>query len=932
MKRGLFLFILFSSLFFTCSPSQQVKPVLESGSKLALNLQEELPLDSSVVRDTLPNGMVYYIRKNTRPENRAELRLVINAGSILESNQQQGLAHFCEHMAFNGTANFKKNELIDYLELIGMRFGPDINAYTSFDETVYMLQVPTDSSEILETAFQVLEDWAFGLLFEADEIEKERGVVVEEWRLGRGASARIRDQQFPVLFKGSRYAERLPIGKKAVLDTFRHQTLTNFYRDWYRPDLMAVVAVGDFEIDYIEQLIRNHFAEYMTETDKPDRKVYKVPAHEETLFAIASDPEARFSSVGVYYKLPLAPQGTIGYYRQDLVEYLYNDMFNQRLSEVVKKPEAPFLFANSGKGRFVRGGEVYVLNAVVKDNLIPAGLGALLQEAKRVSEYGFTDTELERSKKSTLRSIKQAYEERDKTESDRFAAEYIRNFLEDEPIPGIVLEHELFNKLIPDISIEEINTLADSWITDQSRVVMTSYPRKEGIAEVSQNELATILEHSTLASVAPYLDNQLDQPLLQNIPRKGNIVSEKVTPELGITEFQLNNEITVILKPTEFQNDEILFTAFSPGGISLVPDSNLVPAKTAVNVIRESGLGEFNNEQLTKALSGKVVGVFPYIDELSEGFSGRSSVEDLEILFQLIYLYFTETRSDSPAFQSLKNRFEAFYQNRTVSPEAAFQDSITAVLTQHHPRFMPWTTRDISQMDLSKSLDIFRQRFADASDFTFIFVGNINPEDLKELSQIYLANLPNLSRQENFSDVTYEPPKGIVERDVYKGLESKSQTSFIFTGPFDWSLQNVFIANRLVEVLRIPYGVRVFGNFSRNPRERYQITINFGSDPQRVSELSNAILMQIDNLRRGILDESTLNKVKEIGLREYESNLKENDFWLDALEYRYYHGIDPVTILMQKDMIQALTREEIIKAASKYLDINNYIRISLFPE
>jgi zinc protease len=940
------MILLFAGLLLVaCSAKQKTLTTpAETPTATSENMTAVLPLDSTLIRDTLSNGITYYLKKNAKPENRAELRLVINAGSILENEEQQGLAHFCEHMAFNGTENFEKNELIDYLELTGMRFGPDINAYTSFDETVYMLQVPTDSAEILETAFQVLEDWAFELLFDGEEIEKERGVVIEEWRLGRGASARIRDQQFPILFQGSRYAERLPIGKKAVLDTFRHETLKQFYRNWYRPDLMAIIAVGDFDVARIRQLIKNHFADRESRTDAPARKLYKVPGHQETLYAIASDPESRFSSVGLYYKLPLSPQGTVGDYRRDLVEYLYNDMFNQRLSEVVKKPDVPFIFANSGKGRFVRGAEVYVLNAVVKDNQIPQGLESLLMEAKRVSTYGFTDTELVRSKKSVLRAIQQAYEERDKTESDRLASEYIRNFLEDEPVPGIEKEYELFNRLIPGITMAEINQLTDAWISDESRVIMASYPEKEEINEVHRSDLEAALKTATIATVQPYVDNQLNQPLLEQVPTAGEIVSESKIEELGIIEFKMENGIRVIVKPTDFQNNEILFTAFSPGGISLVPDSLLVPAKTAVGVVRESGLGNFNNEQLDKALSGKVVRVSPYIDDLSEGFSGRSSIEDLETLFQLVYLYFTETRSDSPAFLSLKNRFEAFYQNRSVSPEAAFQDTITAVLTQYDPRFKPWTTEDISRMDLMISIDIFRQRFADASDFTFIFVGNVDIEKLKEFSRIYLANLPDLSRQENFRDRTYQPPKGIVEREIYKGLEAKSQTSFIFTGPFQWSLENVFTANHMVEALRIQlrekiredlggtYGVRVFGSFSHFPRERYQIMINFGSNPERVDELSEAILSQVDSLRQGFLAESTLEKVREISLREYQSNLKENDFWLNALEYRYYHGLEPETILRREEMIQNLTVDDVTAAAKKYLMSDNYIRVSLYPE
>jgi zinc protease len=445
------------------------------------DLNRSLPIDRHIFKDTLDNGLVYMIRENNKPENRAELRLVVNAGSILESDLQQGLAHFCEHMAFNGTKNFRKNELVNYLESIGMRFGPDINAYTSFDETVYMLQVPTDSSEMIEKAFQVLQDWAVNISFKADEIEKERGVVVEEWRLGRGASARIRDQQFPILFFNSQYAERLPIGEKAVLDTFHHESLYRFYRTWYRPDLMAVVAVGDFQVDQIRRLIKDYFSTIPVTKNLPVRRVFDVPDHQETLFAIASDPEARFSRIGVYHKLPVKEEITVAAYRERLVEMLYNRMFNQRLSEISKQANPPFLYASSGKGRFVRSSEVYLLNAVVKENEIPQGLNALLMESKRIKQYGFTETELERNKTATLRMMKQALEEKDKTESGLFAAEYIRHFLVQEPIPGIEYEYKLYSELIPGISIQEINGLAETWITENSRVVMASYPEKEGV-------------------------------------------------------------------------------------------------------------------------------------------------------------------------------------------------------------------------------------------------------------------------------------------------------------------------------------------------------------------------------------------------------------------------------------------------------------------
>ncbi|MFQ5751833.1 MAG: M16 family metallopeptidase, partial [bacterium] len=434
-------------------------------------LNEVLPVDPNITIGKLANGLKYYIRENKKPENRAELRLVVNAGSVLEDDDQQGLAHFVEHMAFNGTKNFAKQEIIDYLESIGMRFGPDINAYTSFDETVYMLQVPTDSSQVVETAFQILEDWAHNVSFEAEEIDKERGVVIEEWRLGRGAGARMRDKQLPILFKNSRYAERLPIGQKAILKGAPYATIRRFYQDWYRPELMAVVAIGDFEKAWIEALIQQHFLRITAKENRKNRIVYPVPNHDETLFAIATDIEATGSNVSVYYKHEVSEQATLGAYRNLLIKNLYNTMLNNRLNELLQKPEPPFLRGYSNNGRLIRSKEFYFLGAAVKDNGIQTGLDTVLTEAKRVKRFGFTQTELERVKTEMLRFFEKAYNERDKTESSQYAAEYIRNFLTDEPIPGIEYEYELYKRFVPGIQLKDVNRLASQWISEQNRVI-----------------------------------------------------------------------------------------------------------------------------------------------------------------------------------------------------------------------------------------------------------------------------------------------------------------------------------------------------------------------------------------------------------------------------------------------------------------------------
>ncbi|UCF65022.1 MAG: insulinase family protein [bacterium] len=927
-----------------CATSSRVSKETDEKNELTMNLNQILPVDPAVFKDTLDNGVIYMIRKNAKPENRAELRLVVNAGSILESDQQQGLAHFCEHMAFNGTQNFHKNELVDYLESIGMRFGPEINAYTSFDETVYMLQVPTDSSEIMKKAFQVLQDWAAHISFDSEEIEKERGVVVEEWRLGRGADARIRDKQFPILFWNSRYAERLPIGERTVLDTFHHDTLRRFYRDWYRPDLMAVVAVGDFQVEDIKKLIIENFSNLNSPSKPLTRELYPVPGHNQTLYSIASDPEARFSNVGLYYKLPVKQETTVGEYRQNLIEMLYNRMFNQRLSEISKKENPPFLFASSGKGRFVRSSEIYLLNAVVEDNEIPRGFKALVLEAKRVKKFGFTETEMERNKISTLRMMKQALDERDKTESQLFADEYIRHFLQEEPIPGIENEYAMFSELMPGISLEDINALANSWITETNRVILASYPEKEGILQLQEQQLAALIDSAENVELEPYVDDQLDLPLLQIIPQPGSIVSENYIEELGVTEMILQNGIKVILKTTDFKNDEILFTAFSPGGISLVEDSNLVAARTAVAVIREGGLGQFSQDQLQKRLAGKIVEVSPYLGELSEGISGNVSPQDLETLFQLVYLYFTEPRADSVTFVSLKNRFKAFYENRSASPESAFQDTITVTVTQNHPRYRPWSVEDLAEMNYRKSLRIYRDRFAEPGDFTCIFVGNFEKSEIISLIKTYLGGLPTISRHESWGDETYDPPNRVVKKQFYKGLEPKSQTSLIFTGDFKWTIENRFKADTFIDLLRIKlreriredlggtYGVRVFGSFSRYPRERFRVTINYGADPKRIPELTEAIFEQIDSLKSTLLPESYLQKIKEISLREYESNLKENNYWLEALEFRYFHGQNPESILKINSWIEQLRLQDFQDAARIFLDESRYIQVTLYPE
>ncbi len=690
------------------------------------DLGTTLPVDSAVTIGTLQNGLRYYIRTNQRPENRAELRLIVNAGSVLEDDDQLGLAHVVEHMAFNGTENFAKQAIVDYLESIGMRFGPDVNAFTSFDETVYMLTVPTDDATMLETGFQILEEWAHKQTFDPEEIELERGVVIEEWRSGRGAEARMRDAQFPTLFADSKYAERLPIGTVEVLEGFDHERLQSFYDTWYRPDLMAVIAVGDFDGDTVEQLIHAYFTTIPIRPDPQPRDNFEVPQHDETLFAIASDPEASSSRVSIYHKQPIRDQSTYGAYRQRLVEVLYNAMFNDRLSELAQSAEPPFIAGFSSQGQFVRTSEVYFLAALVPPRGIEIGLEALVTEAKRVAQFGFTEAELNRTKADVLRSMERVYADRNTRESGLLAAEYGRNFLTDEPIPGIETEWGLHQVFLPRITLDDVNRLAGEWLTEHSRVVLTNSPRSEEVELPTREGLLAVLQAVESMDLEPYEDTASDAPLITEMPSSSPVVQETVNDRLGLTVWELGNGARVLLRPTDFEDDEIIFRAFSPRGTSLVDDEDYVAASSASMILRQSGVGDFDLVNLQKKLAGKAVRVSATISAFTEGMSGTASPQDVETMFQLIYLGFTAPRKDSTAFQSFRTRMRGFFETRSADPMAQFQDTVTVTLTQGHYRARPITPEYFDEWDLEASYDFYRDRFADASDFTFVFVGKFD--------------------------------------------------------------------------------------------------------------------------------------------------------------------------------------------------------------
>jgi len=909
-----------------------------------LEMRKTLPIDSAVQTGTLDNGLRYYIRVNHKPEHRAELRLVVNAGSVLEDDDQQGLAHFDEHMAFDGTKNFPKLGIINYLESIGMKFGADLNASTSFDETIYKMQIPTDSSAIVEKSFQVLEDWAHNVSYEDSAIDKERGVVIEEWRLGRGAEARMRDKQFPILFKDSRYAVRLPIGKHDIIQDAPYDALRRFYKTWYRPDLMAVVAVGDFDKAQIEKLIKSHFSGITNPTHEKPREELPVPDTKDPLFAVATDKEATNSRVTVAFKLDIEPEHTVSDYRRNIIEELYTTMLNDRLDELAQKANAPFLSAASFKERFVRTKAIYGMEATVKDNGIVHGLEAILTEAQRVKKFGFTQTELDREKKSLMSVIDQRYNERDKTQSGLYVSEYIRNFLDKEAIPGIAFEREIYQKYLDGITLAEVNALTEKWMPDKNCVVLANAPEKTGLTVPTEGELSDAFAKAANAPVTAYVDQVLDQPLVANIPTSGKVVSEKQIPEVGITEWMLSNGARVILKPTDFKNDEILFSSFSPGGTSSVPDADFIPTNTAASLVDESGLGNFNLTELQKTLAGKIVQVSPSISDLYEELSGSAAPKDMKTLFELIYSYYTQPRIDSDAVAAYVENMKTTVQNRSANPQAVWQDTLQVTLSQNHMRERPWTMDMLKKIDPQRSLAIYKQLYADASATTFMFVGNFTPDGIKPFVETYLGGLPAAKQAHAWKDLGIVPPKGVVEKGVHKGIEQKGITAVIFSGSFDWTLKNNHDISAMCSALEIKlrerlrsqesgvYFVQFAAQPKHQPRDEYSIVLAFPSDPKRSDELVKKAFEALDSIKEFGIDSIYVEKVRTEELLGREKNLKENKFWLGLLQTYYKNGMDPVHILDYPVYAKALTPQLIQEDAKKFIRDDNYVKVTLYPE
>ncbi|MBL7852673.1 MAG: insulinase family protein [Cyclobacteriaceae bacterium] len=912
-------------------------------------LSEALPVAPQITKGKLANGLTYYIRKNSKPEQRVELRLAIKAGSILEEDDQQGLAHFTEHMAFNGSRHFKKNELVSYLQSIGVEFGADLNAYTSFDETVYILPIPTDKPGNLEKGFLVLEDWASGVLFDKKEIENERGVVLEEERRGKGADERMNKVALPRILQGSKYADRLPIGKTEILKTFKPETIKRFYADWYRPELMAVVVVGDIDPAAAESLIRKHFEKLKNPAKPRTREYAKVPPRTLSEGLVVTDDEATNHILQIFYSTRESkPSVTVGDYRRDILKGLSGQLLNLRMQELTQKANPPFLFGGGGESEFVHGYESYfAIAAVGKAGVVPA-IEALIVENERARKFGFTSAELDRVKKSFLRRMEQQYNEREKTESADHADEYLRNFLSDEPIPGIENEYAYYKKFLDGITLEEVNQYAARSIPSsaEKKLVLLQGPTKADFPLPTNDELLAAVTRAEQLPVTPFEEKVLATSLMASLPAAGKISGEKSLPDIGVTQLSLENGVTVWLKKTDFKNDQVLFSGFRFGGNSLYGNPDAQNAQYAASMIAQMGVGQFTPTDLRKVLAGKTVSVSPRINSLSEGISGQSGSSDVETMLQLTHLYFTSPRKDPELFASSRSRQQAMIQNMLSDPRTVFQDSVSRMLYGNHPRAPRFPrSADFENLSLDRIMEIYKDRFGNASGWTFFLVGSFELEPVKTLVATYLGSLPSVkSPGSGFKDLGVRPVKGIVKKEIRKGKEEQSLISIAFTGeaPFvpeeQLKLQALIdlIEIKLTETLREKlsgvYSTQIGGGLNKNPYPNYSINLNIPCGPENVDKLIAATFAEIQKIKDTGPTADDLNKVKETITKKQQENLKENSYWLNALQRSVELGTNPSNILTVEKRISEVTAKEIQERARKYFQANNYFQAILYPE
>ena len=900
-----------------------------------------LPLWPAVKKGKLSNGLTYYILKHGKPENRVLLWLAVDAGSVQEDEDQRGLAHFHEHMAFNGTKRFEKQEIVNYLEKIGMGFGADLNATTSFDQTIYMLTVPADDKTFVSTGLDILRDWAADVVHDPKEIEKERGVVMEEWRLGRGAQERLFDKHSKVLFKGSRYAERLPIGKPEIIKTAPREAFRRYYEDWYRPDLMAVIAVGDIDPAQIEKEIQTKFGDLKNPAKERARIKGGVPTANGTRVSIATDKEMPATLLQIVNTLPHRSEASSNDFRRIIAEQIYGQIVNERLATLGRRQEAPYQVAQVAVQNFTRDIDTFFRIAVAKQGKIEDAIRALHTEAVRVEKHGFTQGELDRARANIARYYEQAAAGAETEDSSDYTAEITRNFFEGEFMIGRKAERDYTLRMLPTITLAELNQLAKSFGGADDRVILISGP--EGSPMPTEKRVLEIVGEVEKSQIAPWEDKAAATALMAQPPKPGTVTKETKIDAIGVTEWTLSNGVRVILKPTDFEAEQVAITGDSPGGLA-VADMKLYPhARFAEDVVGIGGVGELDDDALGKVLTGKQVAVSASIEETTESIDGSAGTRDLETMFQLLHLRMTAPRKDAEAFAVWKANMSEQLENRMRSPEVKYSIESQEALYKGNPRRTAAVPADIAKVDLDKAIAFYKDRFGDASDFTFTIVGAFDIAKVKPLVETYLASLPAKGRKEKEKDLGIKRVTGVVKKQWTLGSEDKATVSIQFHGAQPWTRDNdrdMFIVSQVVsmrlrEILREDmggvYGVGAGGYISRRPKQERTFMIQFGAAPAAVPSLIKAAFDEIAVISKQGIGADYLDKVKQAFLRDREVQLKTNGFWLGWLSSSARFGDDPTIVLDPSKMVARMTSDNVKAAAKRYIDPKQYYQAVLMP-
>lgn len=933
-KRFLSVFLLSFFCLFQLAAQQELQP---------------LPIDPLVRYGKLPNGLTYYIRHNELPKDRADFYIVQNVGSILEEENQRGLAHFLEHMAFDGSKNFPDKGMDEFTQSIGMRMGENFNAYTSFDETVYMIMnAPVTRESAVDSCLLILHDWSGFITLADSAIEKERGVIREEWRTRQDAQARIWEQQLPKIYPGSRYANRMPIGTIDVINNFKPDELRDYYHKWYRPDLQAIIIVGDVDTDKVEAAIKKIFADIPAPVNPAPRPIFEVPDNDLPLISIATDKEASNTILSISYKHDKMPQdmyGTIAGLVKDYIQSVAATMMNERFSEMVQKANPPFVAAEASDGDFMisKTKGAWSVAALVKDNEVDSAMNALVTETERVKQFGFTPSEYDRARINVLKQYESIYNDRDKQRNSSYTNEYVRHFTEGGYIPGIETEYALISQVAQAVPVEQVNKYIQDMIGDTNIVISLTGPEKEGITYPTDEELLRDFMKAQRIPVEAYKETVSDEPLIAHLPVPGKITESKEDPLFGATVMTLSNGIKVVLKHTDFKKDQILMTATSPGGSTLFGNKDIDNLKVFNDVIGLGGLGNFSATDLTKMLAGKKVSCSTSLGMDSENVNGSSTPSDLKTLFELIYLSFTAPRMDEEAYASFENRMLAQLKNLELNPMVAFSDSLTKAIYSNNPRAMRIEPADFKHISYQRIMEMYKERFGDASGFVFTFVGNVDTDSIRPLIEQYLATLPANGKIEQ-GNVKEVPPirKGDYVNRFKRPMETpKASVVNFYSGQMDYNLENIITATMLKQVLDLvytekvredeggTYGVQTSARISTFPEGQTFLQAYFDTDPDKRERMNTIVRNELKRISDIGPNPEDLKKTKDNILKRHAENLQENGYWLSTLDNYYYKGFDAATKYV--DTVNSITPASIQAFTKKLLGQGNSIEVVMEP-